>query len=122
MSGSPHDDRQETVAQLSALSASLQNTDATKPPSLPTAANDSAAAQFPGLEILEEIAPGVGGMGVVYKARELSLDRIVAVKTVRAHLRTPEGRDFFAKEARSAARLDHPNILRIHRFNPEHVP
>jgi len=77
---------------------------------------------FPGLEIIEEVAPGVGGMGVVYKARELSLDRVVAVKVTRAHLRTPVGRDFFVSEARAVAKLDHPNILRIHRFNPEHTP
>ena len=83
---------------------------------------DGAPPDFPGLLILDDAAPGAGGMGVVYKARELSLDRVVAVKTVRAHLRTPAGREFFLREARAAASLDHPNILRIHRFDPEHAP
>lgn len=78
--------------------------------------------QFPGLQIIEEISPGVGGMGVVYKAREVSLDRIVAVKTTRSRLQTADGLAFFQREARSAARLDHPNILRIFRFSPEHTP
>jgi serine/threonine protein kinase len=88
----------------------------------PLHAAKGANPEFPGLEVIEEIAPGVGGMGVLYKAREVSLDRVVAVKTMKAHLRTPEGREFFVTEARAAARLDHPNILRIYRFVPEHTP
>lgn len=78
--------------------------------------------QFPGLEIEEEIAPGVGGMGMVFKAREVSLDRVVAVKTTKMHLKTPEGRAFFVREARSAASLDHPHIVKIFSFNADHNP
>jgi hypothetical protein len=77
---------------------------------------------FPGLEVLEELAPGAGGMGVVYRAREAALDRVVAVKTVRGDADSPAVREFFMREAPAAAQLDHPNILRIHRFNPEHTP
>ncbi len=77
---------------------------------------------FPGLEILNADDPGIGGMGKVYKAREVSLDRVVAVKTTRAHLDTPEGRAFFESEARSAARLDHPHIVRVFSFDPDHQP
>jgi serine/threonine protein kinase len=77
---------------------------------------------FPGLEILEELAPGVGGMGVVYRAREPSLDRIVAVKTTKSALTTSEGRELFRREARAAARLDHPHILRIFRYDPDSTP
>ena len=72
--------------------------------------------------MIEEISPGVGGMGVVYKAREVSLDRIVAVKVAKSRLKTLEGRAFFEREAQSAARLDHPNILKIFRFAPEQEP
>jgi hypothetical protein len=78
--------------------------------------------EFPGLEIRGAHVPGAGGMGVVYQARERSLDRIVAVKTTRAHLDTPEGRAFFENEARAAARLDHPHIVRVFSFDPAHRP
>jgi serine/threonine protein kinase len=77
---------------------------------------------FPGLDVLDEVAPGAGGMGVVYRAREAALDRIVAVKTVRGDADSPVVREFFLREAPAAAQLDHPNILRIHRFSPEHTP
>ena len=78
--------------------------------------------KFPGVTVLGEVGRGHGGMGVVYKAREPSLDRVVAVKTVNARFRTDEGRELFRREAQAAARLDHPNVLRIFRFDPEHTP
>ena len=87
------------------------------------AARDSEARpDFPGLEVIEEIAPGTGGMGRVYRARDTSLDRVVAVKTTRLDMLTPEGREFFKREARAAARLDHPNIVRVFGFHPDHSP
>ena len=77
---------------------------------------------FPGFDIVRELAPGVGGMGTVYLARECSLDRMVALKTVNRALETVTGREVFLREARSAARLDHPHIVRILSFEPLHDP
>ena len=59
---------------------------------------------------------GRGGMGVVYLAREVQLDRDVAIKVLPAHLaQMPEARERFIREARTAAGLSHPHIVPIHR-------
>ncbi len=58
---------------------------------------------------------GRGGMGAVYLAREVALDRLVALKLLLPHLAgTPELRERFLREARTAARLAHPHIVPIH--------
>jgi predicted Ser/Thr protein kinase len=57
---------------------------------------------------------GRGGMGIVYLAREVSLDRPVALKILPPELAArPEARERFLHEARTAARLSHPNIVPI---------
>jgi predicted Ser/Thr protein kinase len=59
---------------------------------------------------------GRGGMGVVYLARDVQLDRDVAIKVLPSHLaRTAEARERFVREARMAAGLSHPHIVPIHR-------
>lgn len=66
-----------------------------------------------GLEFIEEI--GVGGMATVWKARQLSLDRLVAVKVINKEaLAGQEDRDRFLHEARTAARLNHPGIVQVY--------
>jgi len=73
------------------------------------------AKLFPQLEILEVI--GQGGMGAVYKARQPSLDRFVALKILAP--RSGGDLDFsgrFSREARALARLSHPNIVAVHDF------
>jgi serine/threonine-protein kinase len=65
-------------------------------------------------EVEREI--GRGGMGVVYLARDLRLDRMVAIKTLPPSLAGDQIiRERFLREARTAARLNHPNIVPIHR-------
>ncbi|MCP4906926.1 MAG: protein kinase [bacterium] len=78
--------------------------------------DDGGATAFVGdvrYDLLEEI--GRGGMGVVYRARDTRLDRIVALKRLPEGLRRhhPRALQSFLREAQSAARLNHPNIVTV---------
>ncbi len=73
------------------------------------------AGLFPQLEILELL--GRGGMGAVYKARQKSLDRVVALKILPAEAGTdPAFAERFQREARALAQLSHPHIVGVHDF------
>ena len=76
---------------------------------------EELAPHFPQLEIMECL--GRGGMGVVYKARQKSLNRTVALKLL-APERVLDGRfaDRFTQEAQALAALNHPNIVTIYDF------
>jgi hypothetical protein len=71
----------------------------------------------------EILAPlGSGGMGEVYRARDIRLDRVVAIKVLSAQLvGDPAFRERFEREARSAAALNHPNICTLFDVGPNYL-
>jgi len=77
--------------------------------------NEEVAHLFPQYEMLGMI--GRGGMGAVYKARQVSLDRFVAVKLLPLEVSVDhQFSDRFVREAQTMARLNHPNIIAVHDF------
>jgi serine/threonine protein kinase len=75
-----------------------------------------SATQLGNYDLLEEV--GRGGMGVVYRARERSLDRTVAIKRVRdSALADDDAIWRFLNEAKAVSRLNHPNIVHIYRVS-----
>jgi serine/threonine protein kinase len=73
----------------------------------------SVGTQIAGYRLEEEI--GRGGMGVVYRAHDLALDRSVALKLLSPSLaEDPDFRERFLVESRLAASLDHPNVVPIY--------
>ncbi len=88
-----HDDRSQIPQFLAAISP------------------QQLAARLPNLEVTELL--GQGGMGVVYKGRQVFLDRPVAIKVIRPDFNSPERQRNFIHEARSLAKLAHPYIVNV---------
>ena len=97
--------------QTGAESAAAGSFDAQFTPPTPA----ELAPLFPDLEILELV--GRGGMGVVYKARQKRLDRLVALKILSPKIgQDPAFAERFAREARAMAMLSHPHIVAVYDF------
>ena len=79
---------------------------------IPTLLERLRQATSPGLEVDREL--GSGAMGVVFLGRDSVLDRPVAIKVLRPEIATALLAERFLREARVLAKLDHPNIVRIH--------
>jgi len=81
-----------------------------QPPSL-----EEAGGLFPNYEVLALL--GRGGMGAVYQARQVQLDRLVAIKLLPLEISVDvDFADRFRREARAMAKLNHPNIIAVHDF------
>lgn len=90
-----------------------------RPIQVASAARLENDAHLGGYELLELL--GEGGMGRVFKARQASLNRLVAVKVMRfgALVSGTQGQTRFRAEAEALARMDHPNIVSIYEFGED---
>ena len=110
MSDRPPDDTDPAIAQTAAQTAEDSPPEVKHRGKLRAVHTGDALGRY---DLVEDI--GEGGMATVYRARDRELRRDVAIKVLFPHLaRRPEIVQRFHREARSAAGLEHPNVLRIY--------
>src|SRR5260370_34705035 len=81
----------------------------------------SPGSQFGGYRI--EAIAGQGGMGVVYRATQLTLERIVGLKVITPVFATDEEfRERFKRESKLAASIEHPNVIPVYEAGEHHGP
>lgn len=97
----------------SLISGSQRKRIVAEEPQKPKASSQTRVQQLGDFELKKKL--GKGGMGEVYLARQISLDRMVALKTLSKELAKKD--DFvarFEREAKSMAKIDHPNVVKIY--------
>src|SRR5687768_11544115 len=85
----------------------------------PSACEALLGRTIAGKFVIDELV-GIGGMGAVYRARQIALDRVVALKVLHAEM--AQNRQYverFKREAQAASRLDHPNSVRVIDFGED---
>src|SRR5436309_516222 len=100
----------DRIRKRERIEAMLQPVTLTEPSARP---EKPSVPVIPGYDILDVI--GAGGMGVVYRARHRTLNRVVALKMILSgSAATDAERSRFRDEAEAAARLQHPNIVQVY--------
>ncbi len=114
----------ETIAPVTDLQQTMDSATsavtkhATRPTANPSQDEVAMPARLGGYKLIRTL--GRGAMGAVYEAKQLSLDRIVALKTIRDRLAgNPSALARFTREAYAAARLNHHNVVQIYDFGED---
>jgi tetratricopeptide (TPR) repeat protein len=76
------------------------------------------AKRLGGYELREKL--GEGGMGTVFLAHDLTLDRPAAIKVIRSEILSHDGKERFLREARACSKISHPNIITVFAAGEEH--
>jgi serine/threonine-protein kinase len=102
----------ETLLGMAGAGGAAVTMDAGATSSQNPALGAASLAELTDYQVLEVL--GHGGMGVVYKARQVSLNRLVALKMLHAHQNNERQRTRFWREALSVAQLNHPHIVQVY--------